>query len=82
MCPTAKDLGHPTSSHYLRRDNTRKNAQGRVYALTTQDAQATDNVVIGILLSLENHAKILLILHITFPFALDKDFIKEAKTIL
>uniref|UniRef100_A0A2N9GV60 RNA-directed DNA polymerase n=1 Tax=Fagus sylvatica TaxID=28930 RepID=A0A2N9GV60_FAGSY len=45
VCPTTKGSGSSSSPQTQKSDASVKRVQGRVYALTTQDAQATDTVV-------------------------------------
>jgi hypothetical protein len=47
VCPTIKGLGSSSSPQTQKSDANVKRVQGRVYALTTSDAQATDTVVTG-----------------------------------
>ncbi|XP_030958976.1 uncharacterized protein LOC115980923 [Quercus lobata] len=58
-CPRSKGSGSSSSSQVAKGNDNGKKVQGRVYALTTQDAQATDTVVVGILPLFSAHAKVL-----------------------
>ena len=62
QCPTTKGLGSSSSPQVSKGNNNGKMVQGRVYALTTQDVQATNTVVIGILPLLSTHTRVLLTL--------------------
>ena len=57
--PSSKGSGSSSSSQVAKGNDNGKKVQGRVYALTTRDAQATDTVVAGILPSFFAHAKVL-----------------------
>uniref|UniRef100_A0A2N9F2L4 RNA-directed DNA polymerase n=1 Tax=Fagus sylvatica TaxID=28930 RepID=A0A2N9F2L4_FAGSY len=58
VCPT-KGSGSSSSPQTQKSDASVKRVQGRVYALTTQDAQATDTVVTGILPLFSTPARVL-----------------------
>uniref|UniRef100_A0A2N9EEP8 RNA-directed DNA polymerase n=1 Tax=Fagus sylvatica TaxID=28930 RepID=A0A2N9EEP8_FAGSY len=58
VCPT-KGSGSSSSPQTQKSDASVKKVQGRVYALTTQDAQATDTVVTGILPLFSTPARVL-----------------------
>uniref|UniRef100_A0A2N9HRA9 RNA-directed DNA polymerase n=1 Tax=Fagus sylvatica TaxID=28930 RepID=A0A2N9HRA9_FAGSY len=59
VCPTTKGSGSSSSPQTQKSDASVKRVQGRVYALTTQDAQATDTVVTGILPLFSTPARVL-----------------------
>ena len=59
QCPTTKGSGSSSSSQVAKGNENGKKVQGRVYALTTQDAQATDTVVASILPLFSAHTKVL-----------------------
>ena len=54
-----KGLGSSSSSQVAKGNDNGKKVQGRMYALTTQDAQATDTVVASILPLFSAHTKVL-----------------------
>ena len=58
-CPSSKGSGSSSSSQVAKGNDNGKKVQGRVYSLTTQDAQATDTMVAGILALFSAHAKVL-----------------------
>ena len=59
VCPTIKGSGSSSLLQTQKSDAGVKRVQGRVYALTTQDAQAIDTVVTGILPLFSTPARIL-----------------------
>ena len=60
--PTTKGSGSSSTPQFVKGSDDGKRVQGKVYALTTQDAQATDAVVTGILSPFSIHAIVLLVL--------------------
>ena len=62
QCPTTKVSGSSSTPQVVKGNDDGKRVQGRVYTLTTQDAQAMDTVVTGILPLFSTHARVLLIL--------------------
>ena len=58
-CRSSKGLGSSSSSQVAKGNDNGKKVQGRMYALTTQDAQATDTMVASILHLFYTHAKVL-----------------------
>jgi hypothetical protein len=59
VCPTTKGSGSSSSPQTQKSDASVKRVQGRVYALTTQDAQAIDTVVTSILPLFSTPARVL-----------------------
>ena len=62
QCLTTKVSGSSSTPQVVKGNDDGKRVEGRVYTLTTQDAQATDTVVTGILPLFSTHARVLLIL--------------------